>query len=128
VKGYFYLLAVLFAASVLTRGISLFLVEDLLTQLRYMADIVLFGLCLKGCFGMAFGRTYHSPPVWRLIAHLTLALGGFTLVLGILGPDLGRSPHSPTDPISLGFSVLPYVLFAIPAILYGHSLKHPPKD
>jgi hypothetical protein len=129
VKGYFYLLCVLFAASALVRILSLVVIEDALTGLRFVADIILFGLCLRGCFGLAFGRRYLSTQAWRLIGHLTLALGGVNVILRISGPDLGLAPQAgPADPFSLALSFLPYILFAIPAILYGHSLQHSTKE
>jgi hypothetical protein len=128
VKGYFYLLAVLFAASAVVRMLSLAMIDDALTQLRYVADVILFGICLAGCFGLAYGRRYFSAQAWRLIAHLTLALGAVTIVLRVSGPNFGLPAQAPADPFSLALSFLPYILFAIPAILYGHSLKQPPKD
>jgi hypothetical protein len=125
VKGYFYLLAVLFGATALVRALSLAVAFDAVRLMRDMAELGLFGLCLAACHGLSFGRRYSTSQAWRLIGHLTLVVGGLTVFFRYRGAGDGMPP---TDLYSLGLAFLPYVLFAIPTILYAHSLQHPPKE
>jgi hypothetical protein len=117
VKGYFYLLSILFASSVLFGGLRSVLIADMETRLLYLAGVALFSLCLAGCYGLAFNRSYLSPQAWKLVGHMTLALGAVTVILGLRGPE-------PAELFSLFMALLNHALFAVPAILYGHHLQN----
>ncbi|HDQ41729.1 MAG TPA: hypothetical protein ENN39_11980 [Desulfonatronum sp.] len=120
-KTYFLLLAILFLSSTVTRGVQLLSTTDPLFAFKLVMDIVLFALCLLGCFGLAFGRRFFTAAFWSWAGRLTLILGGghVLLVLSTL-----REDASPFWPLDLGMAVLIYVLFAIPAILYGNEWKN----
>jgi hypothetical protein len=120
VKGYFILLAILFVATALVRAMSLAVAFDPVRLIQGMAEIGLFGLCLAGCHGLAFDRRYSTSQAWRLVGHLTLVVGGLSVFFRYRGEGDGMPS---TDLYSLGLAFLPYLLFAIPAILYGHSLR-----
>jgi hypothetical protein len=119
-KAYFVLLTVLFLSSTVTRGLQLLTVTDTLFAFKVLMDIVLFALCLLGCYGLAFGRRIFSTAFWAWPGRLTLILAGghVLLVLSSL-----REDASPFWPIDLGMAVLIYVLFSIPAILYANERK-----
>lgn len=122
--GYFVLLCILYLVTVgtslwaLTQPLhSLFVVKDLGT-------IVLFSLCLRGCYGLVFKKTYWIPEKWRIVFQGTLVLGVFTVILYGYGENLGvPSPAGAPTLIDLGLMYLPYLLFAIPVILYENTLK-----
>lgn len=119
-KTYFVLLAVLFVSSMFTRGLQLLTVTDTLFAFKAMADVVLFALCLLGCYGLAFGKTFFSTAFWAWPGRLTLILAGGHVLLVLMSLSEDASPFWPID---LGMHLLIYILFAIPAILYANERK-----
>jgi hypothetical protein len=123
-KGYFYLLFVLYLATVMRNGLALAYPSHPLVSLRDVAAIVLFGLCVLGCHSMAFARTRFNPPAWRLVYTATLALGVFSLLLHTFGERMGVTwqggkPHF----LSMVMDFLNYLLFAVPVILLENRMK-----
>ncbi len=119
------MLTILFLSSTGTRGLQLLTVTDTLFAIKVLMDIMLFALCLLGCYGLAFGRRFFPTAFWAWPGRLTLILAGghVLLVLSSL-----REDASPYWPIDLGMAVLIYVLFAIPAILYANERKTAPES
>lgn len=97
-----------------------------LVFLNHAADIVLFALCLTACLDLAFKKRLVnlSPDKWRLTYQATLVLGACSVLLTKYGDRLGvPSPAGSPDILTLGLIFLPYVLFAIPVIVYVYELK-----
>ncbi len=124
-KGYFFLLALLYAVTVFMSLWSLTNPLHLLVALKNALDIALFSLCLTGCYGLAFKRRYLEPARWRITFQATLILGVFSVVLLGFGDRFGvPTPAGNPGLLELGLIFLPYLLFAIPAILYEHALRN----
>jgi len=123
-KVYFVLLCVLYLATLVMSVWSLTNPLHLLVALKNALDIALFFLCLVGCFGLAFRREYLEPTRWRLTYQATLTLGVFSVVLMGFGGRFGV-PMPVGDPslVELGLLYLPYLLFAIPVVLYEQALR-----
>ncbi len=128
-KGYFYLLSVLYLVTVLVSLWSLTNPLHVLTALKNALDIALFSACLAACHGLVYKRRYWEAPRWRLIYQATLTLGVFGVMLMGYGERFGvPSPVGSPGLIQLGLWFLPYLLFVIPVILYEHALKNDFKD
>lgn len=119
-KIYFFLLAILFFSTTVTRLLLLTIASEPALAVKILADIAFFALCLLACHGLAFGRRYFSASFWAWPGRLTLILGGVHVLLALSTLDESASPFWPID---LGMAVVIYGLFAIPAILYANELK-----
>jgi len=119
-KMYCILLAVLFLSATVTRILGLAVGDDPFLILKTLADIVLFGVCLTACYGLAFQRHIFTPAFWYWPGRLTLALGGGHILLTLSTINEASSPFWPID---LGMGAIIYGLFAIPAIIYANELK-----
>ncbi|MBN2140747.1 MAG: hypothetical protein PHV85_09890 [Desulfovibrionaceae bacterium] len=125
-KVYFVLLAFLFLSTLLPSGAVLahaFSVHYLKVA-KSVGDVVLFALCLVGCFGLAFDRRIFSAGVWGAVKNATLILGAFTVMLLGYGEIFGvPTPQGRPSLMRMGLIFLPYVLFAAPAVLYERRLR-----
>lgn len=123
-KGYFVLLAVLYLVTLLMNVWSLTHRIPTLLAVKNALDIALFALCLLGAYGLAFRRSYWEPLRWRMIYQATLVLGVFSVMIMGFGERFDM-PTPYTDPslLLLGMLFLPYLLFALPVILYEHALR-----
>lgn len=127
-KGYFFLLSVLYLAflALAVWGLTTFL--HMYITLKLLADIVLPGLCVWACYGLAFKKVYMGPIAWRMVYNLTFILGVFAVLLRGWPDKLGvPSPVGAPHVLDLALTFLPYILFAIPAVLYDHELKQKQK-
>lgn len=123
-KGYFVLLCVLYLATLFMSVWSLTNPLHVLVALKNALDIALFSICLAGCFGLAFKRVYLEPTRWRLTYQATLTLGVFSVMLMGFGDRFGvPMPVGQPSLLELGLMFLPYLLFALPVILYEQALK-----
>jgi cytochrome c oxidase assembly factor CtaG len=121
-RTYFLLLSILFLSSAFLRMWNM--VHGLSGPLliSHLSDLILFGLCLRVCFGMAWNRRYFEPPQVRLIYWGTMLLGLVSTVLRGLGPRVGL-PFAPASLPDLLLWFLVYALFAAPAVLLDYSLR-----
>ncbi len=92
-----------------------------------LADVALFTLCLVACYEHGFSsQVLRGMDLrrWRLVGRATLALGVFQVFLLTRGEALGAPAYIP-DPglLDLARLFLPYVLFAIPAIVHASELQ-----
>ncbi|NCC26037.1 MAG: hypothetical protein EOM25_12720 [Deltaproteobacteria bacterium] len=121
-KGYVVLLAVLYAAMAFVSGVRLLHPLHFWTVARDLATMVAFSLCLVGAFGLAWGRTWWTPRHWVMAGQATLILGGLAVILFGYGELFGvPTPQGRPGLLHMGMVFLPYLLFAIPVILYGSS-------
>ncbi len=123
-KGYFFLLAILYLVTLLMNIWSLTHHIPTLLAVKNALDIALFALCLLGAFGLAFRRSYWEPLRWRMVYQATLVLGVFSVMIMGFGERFGMpSPMGKPSLLQLGMLFLPYLLFALPVILYEHALR-----
>jgi hypothetical protein len=143
VKFYFILLTLLHIARVLLISVPAIIgyVSDMfsgalsgagLTGASYLfanhlGDCILFTLCLIASYEHGFSRQVlksMDPRRWRLVGQATLALGVFQTFFLIRGEALGAPDYIPNpgvlDVVRL---FLPYVLFAIPAVVHSTELS-----
>ncbi|MEF2146319.1 MAG: hypothetical protein V3573_12815 [Desulfovibrionaceae bacterium] len=121
-KTYFVLLCLLFISNSLLRIWNIWLGVPPVLTVSHLADISLFGLCLRVSYGAAFNRRFFEPPQVRLIYWGTMLLGIVSVVLRGLGPRAGLPfEAAPLPDLVLWF--LSYALFAGPAVLLDRSLR-----
>lgn len=94
-KTYFVLLAVLFLSTAATRLLQLLTVTDSLAAFKVLADIGLFALCLLGCYGLAFGKSFFSAAFWAWPGRMTLVLSGVHVLLVLSALSRNASPFWP---------------------------------
>lgn len=127
-KFYFILLTILHIARVLLISIPAMVNRPALDYFffNHLGDVILFTLCLAASFELGFGRKVlksMDAGRWRLAGQATLALGVFQTFLYTLGESLGAPDLIPEPSLlDVGRLFLPYVLFAIPAIVLSHEL------
>ncbi|MGE4503943.1 MAG: hypothetical protein AB7D51_01225 [Desulfovibrionaceae bacterium] len=121
-KFYFFGLVILFLFSMLNRGIAIWLGVPPVFLVQYLADAVLFFLCVRVCYGAAFNRRFFEPGAVRLIYWGTMVLGFASTALLVAGPSLGL-PDFDVHPINLVMSFLPYPMFALPSILVDRAVR-----
>ncbi|SKA84317.1 hypothetical protein SAMN02745704_01748 [Paucidesulfovibrio gracilis DSM 16080] len=121
-KTYFVLLCVLFFSSGLLRIWNIIQGVPALLAVSHASDLILFALCLRVCFGVAWNRRYFHPPQVRLIYWGTMLLGIVSTTLRGLGPRAGL-PFEPASLPDLLLWLLTFILFAAPAVLLDHSLR-----
>ena len=121
-KLYFFGLLILYVFSVLNRAMSLALGTPPQIMVSYVADILLFSLCLRVCYGMAFNKRYFTPQSVKLIYYGVMGMVVVSLFLLTKGELLGL-PDLEIHVLNLLLWLLPYLLFALPCILLGRVLK-----
>jgi len=129
VKFYFVLLTLLHIARVLLISIPSMVARPVPDWFffNHLADVALFTLCLIASFELGFSRPVlrsMNARRWRMAGQATLVLGAFQVFLYTMGehigtPDLIENPGI-LDVLRL---YLPYLLFAIPAIVHSHELS-----
>lgn len=130
-KFYFILLTLLHIARVVLISLPAMVARPVPDWffLNHLADCVLFTLCLIASYEHGFSRTVlrsMNPGRWRLAGQATLALGAFQTFLYTLGEHIGAPDLIPNPGIlDVVRLYLPYVLFAIPAIVHSHELAKP---
>jgi len=127
-KGYVILLGALYLSTLAVSAMALRGPAVGLVPVKAVLDVVLFGLCLWGGISYAFGRRLRlDAGKWRLISRITLAAGAFFTLGMVWGRSLGiPTPHSSPGLITAAMTLLPYVLFAVPAILYANAMDKNP--
>lgn len=93
-KTYFVLLAVLFLSTAATRLLQLLTVTDSLAAFKVLADIGLFALCLLGCYGLAFGKSFFSAAFWAWPGRKAAAIS-------LPGQEVSRRECPPPPPLQL---------------------------
>ncbi|MBU1247842.1 MAG: hypothetical protein KKB70_04015 [Proteobacteria bacterium] len=121
-KVYFVMLAVLFLFSIINRIMSLIIGAPSVIMVSYLADMVLFGLCLRVAYGVAFNKRYFEPSAVRLIYYGVMALGLLSVFLVTAGELVGL-PDLEIHALDLILWFLPYPLFALPCVLLERALK-----
>lgn len=122
-KTYFVLLAILYVGNLANSFVGLAFVAAPVMIAKIAADVALMSISLWGCYGMAFGKRYLSAAKWRIVYQATLALGVATVLLYANGEVVGLPPLEGIGLLHAGMIFLPYVLFAVPIILYEKELK-----
>ncbi|THB67061.1 MAG: hypothetical protein D6E12_09380 [Desulfovibrio sp.] len=123
-KGYFYLLCVLY---VLHTGVNIFVavVEPHgMYVMKALIDAVCFALCLVGSYGLAHRKPIWTTWTWRTIYQATLVMGGFFFIAQGFGDVLGIDhPAADAGPINLAMLLIKYLLFAIPVVIYEYAMR-----
>lgn len=128
VKFYFILLTLLHIARVLLISIPAMVARPVPDWFlfNHLGDVVLFTLCLVASFELGFSRPVlrsMNAFRWRMAGQATLVLGAFQVFLYTMGEHIGTPDLIPNPGILDGLRLyLPYVLFAIPAIVHAHEL------
>lgn len=122
-KLYVVLLGFLYVLQMVLSGWSLLAGVNYLYALGHLGNFVLFSLCLAGAIAQAYGKTLVKLPRtgWWWVGRLTLVLGAYTTVLYTRGDVFGL-PSPPSGFMHAALIFLPYVLFAVPVIVYEHEL------
>jgi hypothetical protein len=125
-KVYVILLGILYALRMLVSVWALSHVPHYLFMLQHLADIVLFSLCMAGSVAHAYGKHVIrlERGTWKLVSRLTLVLGAFTVLLYVKGDVIFGipAPAAGGGIFQVAMIFLPYVLFAIPVIVYEHQM------
>jgi hypothetical protein len=135
VKVYFFLLCLLYVARILLVSLpSIYMglrSPDLFT-LNHVLDVVAFSLCLAAALELGFGRRLvkrFTDGHWKLTGQATIALGILQTFLYGWGERIGMPDLIPQPGIlTILRLMLPYVLFAVPAILLGSKALENKKD
>lgn len=128
-KVYFILLTLLHIARVLLVSIPAMVARPVPDWFfaNHLADCVLFTYCLIASYELGFSRQVlksMNAPRWRLVGQATLALGVFQTFLYTLGERIGAPDLIPNPGILDVLRLfLPYLLFAVPAIVHSHELS-----
>jgi hypothetical protein len=125
-KVYTVLLAILYALRMFISLWALTTLPHWLFALNHLADIALFTLCVAAAVEFGFGKRLVRLPLdtWRLVGRLTLVLGAFSTLLYTNGQIFGApAPAAGGGILQVAMIFLPYVLFAIPVIVYEHKLR-----
>jgi hypothetical protein len=129
-KGYFYLLLVLYVAQTMKNLLTLVAVGGGIMLVKTLVDAVLFLLCLGAGYALAFRRPLPGPlgdwqsGHWKLLYQTTFAVGALYVLLALLGPGWGVPlPAGSAHPLNLIMAVLNYVLFGVPAVLLHGRLS-----
>lgn len=129
-KFYFVLLTLLHIARVLLVSIPAMAARPVPDWFffNHLADCILFTLCLVASFELGFSRPVlkgMDARRWRMAGQATLVLGAFQVFLYTLGERLG-APDLIPDPGILDVLrlYLPYLLFAVPAVVHSHELAN----
>ncbi len=122
-KGYVILLGVLYLATIARSVMALMGPPIGLVPYKAVIDIALFGLCLWGGYCFISGKTCLDADKWKLVSRVTLAVGGMLTIGLVWGTSLGlATPYPSPSLLQAAMLLLPYVLFAIPMILYANEL------
>jgi len=115
--GFLYVLQMALSVWSLTAKVNVFY------ALGHVGNIAAFSLCLLGAVAFAYGWSpvRISRRAWWWVGRLTLVLGAYTTVLYTRGDVFGL-PSPPSGFMHAALILLPYVLFAVPVIVYEHEL------
>lgn len=123
-KFYVILMAILYLLQMYLSITSIFLFGvNYLYVLGHIGNIVLYTLSLSVAIEFAYKKRFiklSRPHIWW-VGRLTLALGAYTTLLYTRG-DIFGLPSPPSNFLHAALIFLPYVLFAIPVIVYEHEL------
>ncbi|MFW5721939.1 MAG: hypothetical protein ACOCWT_01445 [Desulfohalobiaceae bacterium] len=122
-KGYFFLLCILCAGMLFKSVWGLFIQIHPLVTLSQLGDIILIPLCTVACYGLAFKKVIWDLPKWTLVRILTLALGVYSVIVYGFGERYGIPTIGDPGLMTVALIFLPYLLSAIPVILYESALK-----
>ena len=123
-KGYVILLGVLYLATITRSAMALMGPPIGLVPYKAVIDIVLFGLCLWGGYCFVSGKTCLDADKWKLVSRITLGAGGMLTIGLVWGTSLGLDTPYPSPSILTALMLLlPYVLFAIPVIVFANELE-----
>lgn len=125
-KVYVVLLAILYVLHISINIWALTTLPHYLFAIQHLADLVLLTLCMAGGIAHSFGKVLVrlERGSWRMVSRLTLVLGAFTVLLYVKGDEVFGvpAPASGGGIMQVALIFLPYVLFAIPVIVYEHEL------
>lgn len=126
-KGFAYLLGLLFATNTFTRVIGILHGVPALVAVLFVADVIAFAVCLTANWGIAHGREWFSVPKLKLLYFLTIGLGILSVVVRGWGEVFGI-PSVGGSILDLGLWFLSYLLFAAPLAVHADRLskKAPP--
>lgn len=123
-KGYFYLLIVLFCTNLFfTNGMVLFNPPSAYAPLRILVETGLFVFCIIAAYGLAYRKVFSafSMGFWNILSKLVIALASVRIVAVFL---TGSDPSALSSGImGLMMMLVVYILFAAPPILYHHKLR-----
>lgn len=124
-KFYVILLAILYLLQMYLSFTSIFLFGvNYLYILGHIGNIVLYTLCLSAAVEFAYKKRViklSRTNIWW-VGRLTLLLGAYTTLLYTRG-DIFGMPSPPSNFLHAALIFLPYVLFAIPVIVYEYELR-----
>lgn len=122
-KLYAILLAVLYLSRLAVSGFSLLHTDESLRAAVNLAEIVLFAVCLAAAVGLGWRKRWRTPGFWAGTASATLMLGAASVLVYGFGDLFGLPTTGRPNLLQLGLMYLPYVLFAVPAVLYDRELR-----
>ncbi|NDY58224.1 hypothetical protein G3N56_15940 [Desulfovibrio sulfodismutans] len=122
-KPFFALLAVLYLPTLANAGIGILAVPTALALVKNVGDIVLFGLCLRTAFDLAYGRTWLDPAGCRLLYRAVGALGIYAVILAATDTPYGPPGLFGPGLVHAAMVFIPYVLFIVPVVLQEKRLQ-----
>ncbi len=126
-KTYFVLLCVLYVSVAANAVMSFLLGAPAALTGKAVLDLAAMGFCLYGTYGLAFGKRYFAAFVWRIAYQAVLLLGALTVIMYINGEATGAAPAQGLGLLHMTMMFLPFLLFAVPPILYANKLKESAK-
>jgi len=124
-KTYFVLLCVLYLSVAANAVMGMLIGAPAAMTGKAAVDLAALGFCLYGAYGLAFGRRFFAAFVWRIAYQAVLLLGALSVLMVINGWDSGAEPAKGLGLLHMVMMFLPYLLFAVPPILYANKLKEP---
>jgi hypothetical protein len=123
VKLYAILLSVLYLSRLAENGLILLHAPYALQAAIKLAEIVIFALCLAAAVGLGWGKRWRTPGFWGASGTASLMLGAASVMVFGFGGLFGLPQPERQNILQLGLMYLPYVLFAVPAVLYDRELR-----
>ena len=123
-KVYFYMATILYLGMIFRDGRELAVIPKpvLWEYAKVAGDVLILGACVLACYGLAFKKKYLDVAKWRMMYPLTILLGLFTGALLAMPEKFGILYREPSGLLDIAMRFLPYILFAVPVILYQHEL------
>lgn len=122
-KVYAILLCVLYLSRLVVSGFSLLHTPYPLRAAVNLAEILVFGACLAAAVGLGWKKRWRTPGFWGAVATASLILGGAAALVFGFGDLFGLPQPGRPNLLQIGLLYLPYVLFAVPAVLYERELR-----
>ncbi len=122
-KSFFYLLIVLYLPTLANAGIGILAVPTAQALVKNIGDIVLFGLCLRTAFDLAYGRAWLDAAGCRLLYRATGALGIYAVILAATDTPYGPPGLFGPGLVHAAMVFIPYVLFIVPVVLQERQLR-----